>query len=61
MADSFSTRITKAWFDGDLWPKLLLPLTLVFWIAYLLRKLMFRLGLKKTYSSQIPVVIVGNI
>ena len=40
---------------------LLLPFAAIFYILSSIRKILYRLGIFKTYTSKIPVIIVGNI
>lgn len=57
--------IEKVWFEGHnakyLLVPLLLPLTLLFFILSSLRRALYKLGLKKSVSLPVPVVVVGNI
>ncbi|MEI6860376.1 MAG: tetraacyldisaccharide 4'-kinase [Shewanella sp.] len=39
----------------------LLPLTLLFYLLSLIRRWLFKLGLKQSHSLAVPVIIVGNI
>lgn len=39
----------------------LLPVTLLFWLVSTIRRCLFKIGLKKSYSLPVPVIIVGNI
>lgn len=50
----------KHWYLNPLtW--LLLPLSLLFFTLSNFRKLLFKLSIKKTVTSQVPVIVVGNI
>jgi len=40
---------------------LLLPLSLLFCLVVLLRRLFYRVGLLRSYSLPVPVIVVGNI
>ncbi|SQH77163.1 lipid A 4'kinase [Shewanella benthica] len=58
----------KLWYpDKDAHPLfrllkyLLLPLTLLFWLVSLIRRSLFKSGLKQSHSLPVPVIIVGNI
>lgn len=57
--------IEKVWFQQHaakwLLVPLLLPLSFLFWLLSLLRRLAFRLGLKETVTLSKPVIVVGNI
>ena len=56
-----STVVTDAWYQGAFWLYLLSPLSLIYALVSYLRTFLFRLGLKSSYRSSLPVVIVGNI
>ena len=55
-----------AWLERE-WERLgggalvLLPLTLVFWIASSLRRALYRARLLPTWRAPVPVIVVGNI
>jgi len=50
----------KYWYINPLtW--LLLPLSVLFWLISNFRKLLFKLAVKKTITSSVPVIVVGNI
>ncbi|WKE67049.1 tetraacyldisaccharide 4'-kinase [Gallaecimonas kandeliae] len=50
------------WYQKAGWQAWLLsPLTGLFWLVSALRRLLFRLGLKKVYRAPVPVIIVGNL
>jgi len=57
--------IEKVWFDSHaakwLLVPLLLPLSALFWLLSLLRRLSFKLGLSKSHKLTKPVIVVGNI
>lgn len=57
--------IERIWFKKHpakwLFVPLLFPLTLLFWLLTILRRASYRLGLAKSYSIDVPVVVVGNI
>lgn len=57
--------IEKVWFHGHnakwwLVP-LLLPLTALFYLLTALRRLLYRLGLKQSAATALPVIVIGNI
>ena len=60
-----ATKIERMWFQSErrvsplLW--LLAPLTVVFWLLSSLRRLLYRVGVKRTERVPVPVVVVGNI
>jgi len=50
----------KSWYINPLtW--LLLPLSALFWLVSSFRKLLFKLKIKETVTSSVPVIVVGNI
>jgi len=50
----------KRWFTNPLtWA--LLPLSALFWFLSRFRRLLFKLSIKKTITSNVPVIVVGNI
>lgn len=58
-------NITQIWY-APTWYQwiiviLLLPLSLLFWVISSLRRMAFRLGLKKTNKVNATVIVVGNI
>jgi len=57
--------IEKIWFFQHsakwLLVPLLLPLTVIFWLLSSCRRMLFKFGLFKSFSIDIPVVVVGNI
>lgn len=64
--DGVSVRlIEKVWFknhQAKYWlVPLLLPITGLFYLISLVRRLAFRLGLLKSYKVAAPVIVVGNI
>ncbi len=56
-----STWMQGQWARITLWQVLLLPLSLVFYLAVSLRRLCYRLGLRKSYRFPVPVIVVGNL
>lgn len=61
MAAKLEQLITRGWFEKSPWLWLLLPLSALFYLLYWLRKQAFKLGLKPVVSSDVPVLVVGNI
>ncbi|NTS77715.1 tetraacyldisaccharide 4'-kinase [Catenovulum sp. SM1970] len=53
--------IEKAWYKKHFSFYLLLPFVPLFWLLSSLRRLCFKLGLKKADKPNIPVLVVGNI
>ncbi len=53
--------IDKCWFGKSPYVWLLLPFSWFYWLVTALRRLFFKIGLKKTYRSKVPVIVVGNI
>lgn len=53
--------IADAWYRGAWWLWLLRPLELLFRLAALVRRSLYRLGVLQVYRPDRPVVVVGNI
>lgn len=53
--------IESAWQRRGPLAWLLLPVSLIFYLAAALRRLLFRLGMTETVRLSVPVVVVGNI
>lgn len=51
----------KSWYSKNPFLFFLLPLSYVYQIFFFFHKLIYRLGIKKKFSSPIPVIVVGNI
>ena len=49
------------WYNHSKLAWLLLPLSLLFWLASQIRRALFSLGIKSAYRAPKPVVIVGNL
>jgi len=57
MSQSFSERLSEAWYNGAKWPLLFLPLTLLFYLILFIRSA-FK---PKPVATSVPVIVVGNI
>ncbi|MBT1063185.1 tetraacyldisaccharide 4'-kinase [Bowmanella sp. Y26] len=53
--------LEKRWYQPDALIWLLLPLTILFWLLSAFRRLLFRLGIKRSIRVDAPVIVVGNI
>lgn len=53
--------LEKRWYQPDVLIWLLLPLSLLFWLLSATRRLLFRLGIKRSIKVAAPVIVVGNI
>ncbi len=53
--------IHRVWYEGAITGLVLLPLSGLYWVAFKLRAIFFRLGLFRTYKAHAPVIVVGNI
>ena len=53
--------IERGWYDGSLLNYLLAPLSLLFLLISTLRRVLFKLGVLKSYKATRPVIVVGNI
>lgn len=51
----------KQWTTYTVWHLLLIPLSWLFGIIVYLRKSLYKLGLLKSFSLNVPVIVVGNI
>lgn len=56
-------RVNRLWYRSYIHPLLWLaiPLNWLFVVFSLIRRVLYRLGLKKTYRAPVPVIVVGNI
>ena len=56
-------RLNRWWYQSWLHPLLwfLIPLTWLFIVFSALRRLSFKIGLRRSYRAPVPVVVVGNI
>ncbi|BFT30229.1 tetraacyldisaccharide 4'-kinase [Alteromonas sp. D210916BOD_24] len=54
-------RAHEQWYRGHLAVWLLAPLALLFYVISALRRLCYKVGLKKAYQADFPVIVVGNI
>jgi len=61
----FVRLIEQVWFDKHkakwLLVPLLLPLTLLFWLISLFRRIGYKTGILKSYAVDKPIIVVGNI
>jgi tetraacyldisaccharide 4'-kinase len=57
------SRLLASWYrpSKDWLTCLLLPLSWLFGVIVSLRRLLYRVGIFKSYRFNIPVIIVGNI
>ena len=53
--------IQRVWYEGDAWYRALLPLSGIFWLLFILRRFLYRLGVLRSHKADVPVVVVGNI
>ncbi|MGI5309714.1 tetraacyldisaccharide 4'-kinase [Rheinheimera sp. WS51] len=53
--------IEKCWYGNSKLVWLLLPLTWLYSLITAVRRLLFRLGIKKQHKLAVPVIVVGNI
>lgn len=56
-------RLNRWWYQSWLHPVLwfLIPLNWLFVLSSALRRLAFKIGLKRSYRAPVPVIVVGNI
>lgn len=53
--------IHRVWYEGAITGLVLLPLSGLYWLITKLRALLFRRGVFRSYASDVPVIVVGNI
>lgn len=53
--------IHRVWYDGAASGLILWPLSAVYWLILVLRRLLYACGLVQTVKAAVPVIIVGNI
>lgn len=56
-----SQWLKKQWQGFTLWHLLLLPFSLIYWVAISFRRLLYRAGIFKSNRLHVPVIVVGNI
>lgn len=49
------------WYSHNIVSILLTPVSVVFWLLLFLRKYLYKFGIKASYKSSLPVIVVGNI
>ena len=54
-------RLDHYWYSQNVIAWLLLPLSLVFCLLTMLRRMFYRIGLLKSFATAKPVIVVGNI
>lgn len=55
------TSLERSWYRPVGWSLLLWPLSLLFAVVAMLRRWLFRVGIKTVHQLPVPVVVVGNI
>lgn len=58
---SIAQHLQDAWHRQAKWLMLLRPLSCVYRAGFLFNKQCYQLGLKKTYTAPVPVMVIGNI
>lgn len=53
--------LQRQWFRLTPWHVVLIPLSIVFWLAVALRRSLYRMGLLRAVRLAVPVIVVGNI
>jgi tetraacyldisaccharide 4'-kinase len=61
MRNSFASWIEQQWVRISPWHLLLLPLSWLFYLLSTSRRLCYRLGIPKSYHTQVPTIVIGNI
>lgn len=54
-------RIDEHWYRGSLWLWLLWPLSALFCLLAVLRRLLYRTGIFRAEKLAVPIIVVGNI
>ena len=54
-------RIDEHWYRGSLWLWLLWPLSILFCLLVMVRRLFYRIGILRGERAGVPVIVVGNI
>lgn len=57
----FSSWLQSQWARFTPWQILLLPISALFFLAVITRRLLYRLGFLQSHRLPVPVVVVGNI
>ncbi len=55
------SSMLRLWYQGGVLAYLLLPLSFIYFLLSIARKLCYRLGLLSSYRAPVPVIVVGNI
>ena len=58
---NFRTRLQQEWQQADGWQWWLLPLSWIYRLVMMLRKLAYRAGWLKSHRLAVPVIVIGNI
>jgi tetraacyldisaccharide 4'-kinase len=58
---SAATRLQTAWLERGVIAWLLLPWAWLYFAALVVRKTLYRTGLKRTVEMPVPVIVVGNL
>jgi tetraacyldisaccharide 4'-kinase len=58
---TFINLIEKNWYGRQRWTYLLLPFSVLFAVLTSLRRLAYKLGIKKQHKIAAPIIVVGNI
>ena len=53
--------LDQYWYESSFIPWLLLPLSWLYCLIAIIRRKLYRLNILKSYRSQIPVIVIGNI
>jgi tetraacyldisaccharide 4'-kinase len=53
--------LQKIWYGHNRGYRLLLPLSALFWLLLMLRRVLYRTGVLRRHRAAVPVVIVGNL
>lgn len=54
-------KLADVWYSKNVMAFLLWPLSLIYQLFFKLHKLVYRLGIKQSYRSKLPVIVIGNL
>lgn len=58
---SFTKSLEHCWYNNNLLTLMLRPLNWLYCAAIVIRRLAYRMGLRKRYRLSVPVIVVGNL
>ncbi|GFD68474.1 tetraacyldisaccharide 4'-kinase [Alteromonas sp. KUL106] len=61
MSQRQNVTLHDKWYSGHGFVWLLAPFALIFYFVSAIRRLLFKVGIKKAFKADVPVIVVGNI